>query len=73
MTDFTAYLPSANKAIRDGSPDRLNVVATLFGLAAVPLETSRVLGDYFTTVSVSIAIDFTPPARARSIVSTTLA
>jgi hypothetical protein len=28
---------------------------------------------YLTTVSVSIAIDFTPPARTRSIVSTTVA
>jgi methyltransferase-like protein len=43
MTDFPAYLPSANKAIRDGCPDRLNVVAKLFGLAAGPPETSRVL------------------------------
>jgi methyltransferase-like protein/SAM-dependent methyltransferase len=43
MTQVTAYLPSANKAIRDGCPDRLHVVATLFGLSAAPPEKSRVL------------------------------
>jgi SAM-dependent methyltransferase len=43
MTLSAAYVPSANKALRDGCPDRLAVVATLFGLSAAPPERARVL------------------------------
>ena len=43
MTFVTKYVPSANKAIRDGCPDRLAVVATLFGLEPAAPERCRVL------------------------------
>ena len=43
MTSSPAYVPSANKAIPDGCPDRLAVVAKLFGLESTPPEACRVL------------------------------
>src|SRR5262245_34060037 len=43
MTAPTTYLPSANKAIRDGCPDRLAVVGKLFGVHSAPPERCRVL------------------------------
>ncbi|HVR19301.1 MAG TPA: class I SAM-dependent methyltransferase [Polyangiaceae bacterium] len=43
MTFVTKYVPSAHKAIRDGCPDRLAVVATLFGLEPAAPERCRVL------------------------------
>ena len=38
MTLEMAYLPSANKAVWNACPDRLAVVARLFGLEAAPPE-----------------------------------
>ena len=43
MTFVTTYVPSANRAIRSGSPDRLAVVASLFGGEPAPPERCRVL------------------------------
>jgi SAM-dependent methyltransferase len=43
VTFVTTYVPSANKAIRDGCPDRLAVVSRLFGGEPAPPERCRVL------------------------------
>jgi SAM-dependent methyltransferase len=43
VTFVTNYVPSSNKAIRDGCPDRLAVVAMLFGMEPAPPERCRVL------------------------------
>lgn len=43
MTLVTDYVPASNKAIRDGSPDRLAVIARLFGHEPVAPERCSVL------------------------------